>query len=912
MKRRAIVLVGAAAVFVLLLAGVPAFVRLTVDWYWFTAVGYEPVFLRTIATQLVLGFGVGLLAFAFLYGNLWLAQRGALPKPVLVTLNPKAPNIDISGMFRYLAFPLCLFVAFLIGAAAAGEWLTVLRWLYGVPFETADPVFGRDVGYYVFTLPAVAGALGVAFGVVIVTVLFVLPVYVLKGDLVIGRRVAAEPTVQLHLGALGGLLLLLLAANVFFVRIPSLLYSTTGPLFGASYADLAARLPVLRAAALVALVGAGLVFWGARRRRLVPYAVGVFGVYVVVSGLLGALVPALVQRLVVLPNELAKETPQLEHHIAATRAAWGLDEVEVRGLTGDAGLSLSDIEANSGTIKNVRLWDRGPLLQTFGQMQAIRTYYDFVTVDDDRYWIDGEYRQVLLSPRELNTASLPTRTFINERLTFTHGMGLTLSPVNEVTREGLPVLFIKDLPPASDVSLDIVRPAIYYGELSNDFVFVNTRQPEFDFPAREGNAFATYEGRGGVAVASWFRTVLLSIRFGSLKMLLSDDITNDSRVLFHRNITERAAKALPFLRWDADPYMVITDDGQLKWILDSYTSTSRYPYAQPIADGTNYLRNSVKVVIDAYDGSVDAYVAEPEDPIIRTYAAVFPGIFQPLEAMPADLRAHLRYPEDLFRAQTALFTTYHMSEPQILYHREDQWQIPVLGRRGDTRDPFLRHIVMKLPGESREEFILMTPFTPQQKDNLAAWMVARNDGEHYGQLVVYRFPRQSLVFGPTQIMNRINQDTEISRQISLWDQRGSEVIRGNLLVIPIEESLIFVQALYLRAEGGQIPELKQVIVAYQNEVVMEETLDRSLRRLFGRSESPDARPLPLDLPVTGALGRAGPDPVVADLIRQAMERYEQAVSAQQAGDWARYGEELQQVGELLRRLRTRVETESPN
>jgi uncharacterized membrane protein (UPF0182 family) len=550
------------------------------------------------------------------------------------------------------------------------------------------------------------------------------------------------------------------------------------------------------------------------------------------------------------------------------------------------------------------LWDREPLLQTFRQLQEIRTYYDFASVDDDRYWIDGKYRQVLLSLRELDSQSLPQRSFINERLAFTHGMGLTLSPVNQVTKEGLPVLFIKDLPPSSDVSLEIRRPGIYYGELSNDYVFVNTNQQEFDYPSGEGGAFTNYDGTGGVSIGSLWRRLLFSMRFGSLKILLSNDLTSESRVLFHRRIAERVGLALPFLLLDADPYIVITDDGNLKWIVDAYTSSDRYPYAQPLRDGTNYLRNSVKVVVDAYDGSITAYIADPDDPLIQTYTKVFVDVFRPMEEMPADLRAHIRYPDDLFRVQTSLYTTYHMSDPETFYHREDQWQIPTLARGETSRDPFLRHMIMRLPGESSEEFIVMTPFTPRQKDNLAAWMVARSDGEQYGQLVVYRFPRQSLVFGPNQVANRMNQNTEISRQLSLWDQRGSQVVFGNLLVIPIEEALIFVRAIYLRAEGGRIPELKRVVVAYQNQVVMEETLQEGLGRLFGTGPGP----APTDLEAPGQPAPqppalAGTPQEISELIAEAGRRYRQAVEAQREGNWADYGEEIRRLGEILEQLR---------
>ncbi|MGH7699070.1 MAG: UPF0182 family protein, partial [Gemmatimonadales bacterium] len=825
-----VVLVVLLVLFLLL----PTLVRLAGEWPWFQAVGYERVFTTRLLAQLLLGLGVGGFAFAFLYANLRLAQRGLVPNPLVLSLGGGASALDVTLLLRRLALPAAGGLALLFALASAGGWLDVLRFLHRSPFGVADPVFGRDVGYYVFTVPVLAGAIGLVTALTWLALFATLVLYVLRRDVVVfQRRATVEPSARRHLAGLVALLFVLAALRVYFVRLPGLLYSTTGPLVGASYADLHAGAIGLRLAGLAAIAGAALVVWGARSDRLARNVAVALALYLGVS-LVGVVIyPALVQRLVVAPNELAKESPQLAHHIAATRRAWGLEGVVTRDLSGEAGLSLRDIRANQPTIENVRLWDRDPLLQTFGQLQEIRTYYDFVAVDDDRYWIDGQYRQVLLSPRELNAASLPTRTFINERLTFTHGMGLTLGPVNQVTVEGLPVLFIKDLPPVSSVSLRVTRPQIYYGELTEPWVFVRTRQREFDYPSGDENIFTTYAGEGGVRVGSFLRRLVLAAYFRSLKVLLSSDITSDSRAMYFRNVRQRARTALPFLLFDGDPYLVIDEAGRLRWILDAYTATDRYPYAQPLPNGINYMRNSVKVVIDAYDGSVTAYVADPGDPLILTLAKAFPGIMRPLDSMPADLRAHLRYPEDLFQVQTDLYATYHMAEPELFYHREDQWQKPALARVPERADPFLRHIIMRLPEEREAEFILMVPFTPRGKDNLASWMVARNDGDRYGQLVVYRFPKQSLVFGPTQIVNRINQDTEIARQVSLWDQRGSEVIRANLLVIPIEESLIYVQPLYLRAEGGRIPELKRVVVAYQNRVVMEETLDEGLIRLFG-------------------------------------------------------------------------------
>jgi len=893
-RRGGLIVLVLLFVFFLLL---PSLVDLAAEWPWFEALGYARVFTTRLAAQALLGLSVGALAFAFLYSNLRLAQRGFVPNPLVVQLNTGGSAVDVTRLSRRLALPAALGLALLFGIGATQGWLSVLQFLHRTPFATTDPVFGRDLGYYVFTVPVLGGAIGVATALTTCALLATILLYVVHRDIVVFRRhVTAGPPVRLHLAVLIALLFLLAALRVYVVRLPGLLYSTTGPLVGASFADLHAELIGLRIAGVTAVASSALVLWGARSDRLARNVLLALGLYFGVSLLGVALYPALVEHLVVAPNELQKEMPQLAFHVAATRQAWGLDRIVTRDLTGEAGLTERDIEANRATVQNVRLWDREPLLQTFGQLQEIRTYYDFVSVDDDRYWIDGQYRQVLLSPRELNSGSLPTRTFINERLTFTHGMGLALGPVNQVTAEGLPVLFIKDLPPASTGSLRVTRPEIYYGELTDSWVFARTRQREFDYPLGEENIFTSYEGTGGVRVGSILRRVVLAAYFGSLNVLLSSDITNDSRAMYFRNIRVRARMALPFLRFDNDPYLVVADSGRLRWILDAYTATSRYPYAEPLADGTNYVRNSVKVVIDAFDGTVTAYVADPADPLIRTLAKVFPGILQPLDAMSAALRAHLRYPEDLFRMQTDLYASYHMAEPDVFYHREDQWEKPVLSRSGAAQDPFLRHMVMRLPEEQQAEYILMVPFTPRGKDNLASWMVARNDGAHYGELVVYRFPKQSLVYGPTQIVNRINQDPDISRQVSLWDQHGSEVIRGNLLVIPIEGSLIYVQPLYLRAEGGGIPELKRVVIAYQNQVVMEETLEGGLARLFGGAGAPAAvQPEPL------AAARGG-DARAVELIRQAVELYQSAVAAQRAGDWARYGEEHARLGEVLRQL----------
>jgi len=897
-RTRRIILLGIIVLVVIVLA-VPSSIRVLTDWWWFQEIGYQVVFVRQLVTRGDLFLGVFAVTAVLLQLNLRLAQRGIVVNPLVVRVGPSTPQLDVSRAVRRLSPWVVLVIAFLVGLTANAFWDVALLATHRTAFGVADPVFSRDVGFYVFTLPALSTVLSWLYSIGLIALLLVLAVYTLRGDIIVRpRAVRIERTAAVHIATVLAALFLVSAVQLWIVDSANLLYSTTGPLVGASYTDLKATLPALRICAVLAVAAAALVVVGALRDRLPRYALVAVGGYAVVAVLGRGAVPAVMQKFVVAPTELTRETPYLRAHIAATRTAWGLDSVEVRTLVAEAPLTAADLRANAPTIENVRLLERDPLLQTFGQLQEIRTYYDFVSVDDDRYWIDGRYRQVLLSPRELNPASLPTRTFINEHLTFTHGMGLTLAPVNEVTPEGLPVLFVKDLPPVSTVSVKVTRPQIYYGELDDDYAFVGTRQREFDYPSGEQDIYSAYRGSGGVPVAGLWRRLLLAARFGTTNVLFSQDITSDSRALYNREIMGRAAKALPFLTFDPDPYLVVAADGTLKWIIDAYTSTDRYPYAQRLEDGTSYMRNAVKVVIDAYDGTVQAYVAAPGDPLIRSWERILPGIMKPLDSLPADLRAHLRYPDLIYRIETGLYATYHMDSPVDFYHREDQWQIPAVNRATGGAVPFMRHIILTLPGESHAEYVYMVPFTPRGKDNLAAWMVARNDGAEYGKLRVYFLPRQTLAYGPTQIENRINQNTDISQQVSLWDQHGSQVIWGDLLVIPIETSLLYVQPLYLRAQGGKIPEMKRVVIAYQGQVTMSETLDGALTELFGGSAAARGGKV-----AAAAVGGAAPaDAALQALIAEARQHYENAMAAQRAGDWARYGTEIRLLGDLLERI----------
>ncbi|XOU94612.1 MAG: UPF0182 family protein [Candidatus Kerfeldbacteria bacterium] len=906
MKKKSVL----SIIIILLILGifVPILVGLSADWLWFSAQGFATIFSTILLTKIILGVIIGLVTFGIIYLNFNIAHRRTKDQPVI--LSNLRPGLDISRIIYRLLLPISLVIGILTGIVGSGYWEVVQQFIHSVSFDAVDPLFGRDISFYFFTLPAIKMLIGFLFWITIVSILGASIQYLVKGLMTIrGKRIETARIAKNHLSVLMSIFFLIMAGHVYFNSMTNLLYSNTGPFVGANYSDVYATLPIqwglLGIALFIAIIF--LVTLLKPIKRLVP---SMIIIYILVS-ILGGVYASIIQKTVVLPNELVKETPYIERNIFATRASFGLDQVVKRELGNEeTTLTSEDIKNNELTIKNIRLWDRKPLLDTFGQIQEIRTYYDFVSIDNDRYTIDDEYRQIMVSPRELNTASLPSRTFINERLVFTHGYGLALGPVNEVTKEGLPLLFVKDLPPVSSTeSISVDKPEIYFGELSSDYVFVNTGADEFNYPSGDENVFTNYEGEGGVALDSFLKKALFAVNLNSFKIFLSNDINNDSRVLLHRNITDRVEKVMPFLEYDGDPYLVITDDGGLKWIYDAYTISNDYPYANSVTAITtnsevtsalyttkiNYIRNSVKVVIDAYSGEMKFYIANEQDPIIQTYANIFPDTFESLDTMSDDLRSHIRYPEDIFKYQTEIYSTYHMEQPQIFYNKEDKWEVPRISE--DRADPMMRHMIMKLPAEEQEEFILMLPYTPRSKDNLAAWMVARSDGNNYGELVAYSFPKQKLIFGPKQIVNRINQDADISRQISLWDQRGSEVNHGNLLVIPIEESLIYVQPLYLRAEGGKIPELKRVIVAYENQIAMAETLGGALDIIFSGVVAAPTTDDTIDTSVDTEVVTS------ADLIIQANTHYQAAINAQQRGDWATYGREIEALGNVLDKLK---------
>ncbi len=899
--RKRIMMMSIVIALFLFFGGLSFAIGMYFDYLWFAELGKTTIFTTALFAKSILCSVCLLIGFLFVYLNLAFANRG----PGIIQLGIPTPTGQITAytvppeMVRRVVGILALLVGLLLGVTEAVHWEKVWRWLHSVSFNAEDPIFSRDVSFYMFTLPFLQEVIKAGLILGFLTLIGVVVLYYFKGALSWKKIIGSESRrsrFSIQVSLLAAFIFLLLAASAFLNRY-EVLFENHDVFSGAGYTDLYARVPMLWILSASALLAAFLFIANAfsSKNRL---AIGAVVLYLALM-FLGNLYPTVIQKLIVDPNELDKESPQIVNNIKATLQGYDLENVQERNLSGDEALTPQDIQNNMVTIHSIRLWDQEPLLDALKQIQEIRTYYDFVSADHDRYVLNGELKQYMLSARELNSSSLPERTWINEHLSYTHGYGAAIGPVNTQTEEGLPKLLVKDIPPvSSNPVFDIDRPEIYYGELTSGYVVVKTKQAEFDYPMGDANKFTTYKGTGGVAVNSFFRKLLFAFYLKDKNIVLSPQLNSESRFLFFRDIRQRLSRLAPFLLLDHDPYIVVSK-GRIFWIQDGYTVSDRYPYSHTTQGVGNYIRNSVKMVMDAYNGSVDMFVADETDPIIQVYQKIFPGVFRPLSEMDSDMRRHIRYPEDIFRVQTYIYQDYHMNSPQVFYNKEDRWQVPSIGGSGGENIMAPYYTIMRLPQEKGgEEFILMLPFTPERKDNLSAWMVARSDGADYGKLVVYRFPKQKLVYGPRQIVARINQEAEISRQISLWDQRGSQVIQGNLLIIPIEEALLYVRPLYLRAESGKIPELKRVIVAYENQIAMEQTLEESIAKIFEGE-------IPYKV-LSGETSRTTPAasevPLSADTaatVQRLRDTYEQAIKAQREGDWARYGEEMRKLGAIL-------------
>jgi uncharacterized membrane protein (UPF0182 family) len=886
-----LLIVAVIALFVLLM-GSREIVAFFVDWQFFGEVGFTPVFSRIITAKLLTGAVFSLAAFFIISINLLIAVRHKLPlgmaAPLLESV-PQLKDLDLNRALNWISLLVALLAFLLAFPVGMQYWNQALLFLNGVPAGLADPLFGRDISFFLFRYPFIDAMNMMVRSMLVIAAIMTTAVYLFRGGLVIsGRFISADPFMKRHLGILLSLFLLSLGVSFALDRF-GLLTTEHGVLYGASYTDVHVRMVMLSVMAVLSVAGAVVIpFIVTKRSVTIPMiALAVIaGVYVL--GL--KVLPSTIQRFQVSPNESVLEQPYITSHIKFTRFGYGLENMELQPFAADKQLTFADVRKNLSTIQNIRLWDEEPLLKTYSQLQQIRTYYHFSDMDNDRYMVNDKYLQVMLSPRELSYADLPNKSWINERLVFTHGFGLALGPVSGITKEGLPEFFIKDIPPVSAAGPQVTRPEIYFGESPNDYVMVNTRTKEFSYPTTQENVYTSYSGRGGVRLSSVLMRLLYAAYFGNFNIILSSDVTNESRILYYRTITKRVDTIAPFLVYDPDPYLVIGDRGRLCWIIDAYTQSSNLPYSKPLPGGANYIRNSIKVVVDAYDGSVVFYVMDQKDILAKTYAAIFPTLFKPGSEMPSDIRRHIRYPRALLQIQARMFSTFHMTDPAVFYNKEDLWEIP--SYRQKTMEPY--YLITKLPGGKAEEFILLLPFTPSKRDNLAAWMAARCDGENYGKVVVYTFPRDRLVFGPRQIDARIDQDSYISQQLTLWGQRGSDVIRGSLLIIPIENSLIYVQPLFLVAtDKGGLPELRRVIVAYGNDVVMEETLEAAIQRLFS-GVLPSMRTVEKGEPAVTRQSK--------ELGGRALEHLRKAREALRKEDWTGYGKYLKELEETLREM----------
>jgi uncharacterized membrane protein (UPF0182 family) len=918
------------------------------DWLWFKNLGFSPVFWTMLLSKFGFGSLVWLLLILIIWLNLYAARRlnpGEGRGVVFKAAEGPISQLGLSGRgLNSLLIAFILILSFIIASRGSYRWDMFLRYLYQQPFGSTDPIFNRDIGFYLFSLPFYSFARNGLLVLFVLAGLITMGWY-LKNDAlqVEGEfsqvqgtptslpKITIAPKAKKHLIFLLGIIVLLLAWG-YYLKMYGLLYSTQGPAFGASYTDVHIKVLAYKALIIVSLGFALVLFLNAFtfRKKSILLSGGIWiGAVLVFTTLL----PVLVQKFVVKPNELAKESPYIAYNIDYTRKAYNLNKIKEVNFEVSDKLSAEDIKRNDVTIQNIRIWDERPLLQTYRQIQTIRLYYDFNNVDVDRYLINNQYRQVMLAARELVVSQLPPQanTWVNRHLKYTHGYGLALSPVNEVTSEGLPRLFVKDLPPSFEPDLKIERPEIYYGEKTDEYVLVKTKTKEFDYPKGDENVYTLYQGRGGVPIKSFFRRLLFAVEFLDSQILFTTYLSPESRIMYNRRISRRASLIAPFLDYDGDPYLVVSG-GKLYWIQDAYTTSDMYPYSRRSYgrfgnEGLNYIRNSVKVTIDAYNGDVVFYVIDEKDPIVQTYSTIFPHLFTPFSEMPADLKKHIRYPKDLFEIQVGTYTKYHMEDVQVFYNQEDLWQIPdeLYGDSRQEMEPY--YIIIKLPEEEREEFLLMFPFTPSKKDNMIGWLAARSDLPDYGNLVVYKLPKEKLVYGPMQIEARVDQQTEISRELSLWGQRGSRVIRGNLLAIPLSDTFIYVEPVYLEAKqeeselpstgspqprgfaksgrsgvpvssqqdksrAAALPELKRVIVAFGNRLIMEENLDKALSGVLGEQILPTQLAFP-SIPQTQDISNLG---------ALALEHYNKARDYLRQGNWAEYGRELEDLEKILKEI----------
>jgi uncharacterized protein len=879
---------------VLALISFSIYAKFYTELIWFESVNYSSVFWTSFNTEYFVWLFSFIIFLAFIYLNCWIAKKAKPISSYLTDLMNIISKIKSPVIFLY---SLVILIGFIMAGVASSNWMNILTFTNREYFGIQDPIFNRDLGFYIFKLPLYADIKSWLLATMIITTLIVVLIYFYRQAMAFEyKKIVISKQAQIHISIL---LLGIFGLEIFgfWIRSFNLLYSTRSSLFyGATYTDINATLVSYRIIMIVLGVCAVMMIYSifSKKWKYIPYSLVLsFGSWI----LIGAIYPAIIQSFIVKPNEQAKELPYIENNIKFTRLAFGLDKIEEKYFDAKDNLGEEEIQKNRTTIDNVTLWDYRPLLSTYKQLQVIRLYYNFTDLDIDRYTIDNKYQQIMISAREMDIDKLPSdaQTWVNKELIFTHGYGIVMSPVAVVTEEGLPKFHVKDIPPQSNKDIKIDHPEIYFGELTSRPIIVKGDIQEFDYPVGDSNKYTTYKANAGVDIGSFFRRIIFAWKYSDFSYLVTSYISAESKILYYRNISERVKKIAPFLTFDKDPYIVVAD-GRLTWIYDAYTTSSYYPYSTTNENGFNYIRNSVKITIDALNGDVKFYLFKPQDdPIIKVYNKIFPGLFKPIEEMPQNLRSHIRYPQDLFDIQANMYQTYHMLDGQVFYNKEDLWTIANEKFGGKVQPMESYYIIMRLPDAPKEEFMLMAPYTPNKRDNMVAWLSARCDGDDYGKLLVYKFPKQELIYGPMQVSARIDQDPKISSELTLWNQQGSSVSRGNLLVIPINKSLLYIQPLYLQATEGQLPELKRVIVAYSNRIAMEPTLDAALMRIFGGTTS---APKIESSTVTKEQSQS-PILTSSDMAKTAMEHYTSAENAVKNGNWAKYGDELNELKKIL-------------
>lgn len=926
------------------------------DYLWFQEMGYLSVFFTQLTTQLKVGIPTFLVATGLIFLYLNHLKKGYFSK----VASSEATNLK--KLKKTTWFMAGVFGIFITAISVLQLWFEILKFANSSSFDLEDPLFGIDISFYIFKLDFLSYLneilLIIIIGFIILTVLYYLVLLTVRtpdvfkeevppeaefaddseryagsenpfgsgnkksnatdefigkfAEAFTGKKYEPKKTVRHRkqfddnnfkqlmsiasgkIALLGFVFFLMLGID-FFLEQFELLQGHTGAVYGAGFTDVVVTLWKLRILAVLSVLAAIMFIVHMKKKSYKKLLT--IPVIMIAIGVLGTGAEFVIQTFVVSSDELSKETPYLEKNIEYTQYAYQLDEVKTTAFAADDTLSASDIAANAETINNIRINDFSPTKQFYNQTQSIRQYYAFNDVDNDRYMINGKYTQTYLATREIDEEKI-SDSWLNRHLKYTHGYGITLSRVDAVTASGQPDVLIGNIPPESEVDeIEITRPEIYFGELSNEYVVVGTDEAEFDYPSGDSNEYTYYEGTAGIKL-NLFNRVVFAAREGSIQLLVSSNIDSDSRIIINRNVVERVKKIMPYLSYEEDPYMV-TVDGKLYWMVDAYTTSANYPYSQPFDGNLNYIRNSVKVVVDAYNGDVDFYIVDDNDPIAETYQKIYPALFKSYDQMPEELKSHIRYPNKLLSIQAGIYARYHMEDIGVFYLNEDQWDIAyeIYGTEQVQMTP--NYYIAKLPGEESAEFFNSIPFTPKSKKNMTALLIARNDGDHYGELVLYQFPKNKTVYGPEQVEAQIDQNTEISKEFSLWSSRGTKYSRGNMFIIPINTSILYVEPVYLEATNSSIPEVKRIIMAYGDRIAYEETLAECLISLFGddAEEGVDS-----SKPATDSGSQESDSLSMNELIDKAVSAYDNAQDAMTAGDWSAYGKYLDELEKALNQL----------